>query len=65
MPRTKRQPEEDHRHFIAELIRMRRAILQYARSTPPGAERNRHRQVAESLRRIFKNKAWLGGHKEG
>jgi hypothetical protein len=37
-----------------------RKILRYARSFPPGAERNRHRQVALSPRALFKNKKWLG-----
>jgi hypothetical protein len=30
----------------AELIEHRRNILRYARSFPPGSERNRHRQIA-------------------
>jgi hypothetical protein len=35
----------------AELIGLRRNILRYARSFPPGSERNKHWQVAASLRR--------------
>jgi hypothetical protein len=40
----------------AELTEHRRNILRYARALPPGAERNQHRQIALSLRALFKNK---------
>jgi hypothetical protein len=43
----------------AELVEHRRNILRYARSCPPGPERNQHRQVARSLRTLFRNRAWL------
>jgi hypothetical protein len=46
----------------AELIELRRNILLYARSFPPGYERNQHRQIALSLCRLFNNKAWLAAH---
>jgi hypothetical protein len=46
----------------AELIVLRRNILLYARSFPPGYERNQHRQVARSLRRLFNDKKWLDAH---
>jgi hypothetical protein len=46
----------------AELVEHRRNILRYARSFPPGPERNQHRQVALSLRRLFKNARWLDAH---
>jgi hypothetical protein len=39
-----------------------RNILRYARAFPPGAERNQHRQIALSLRALFKNKKWLDTH---
>jgi hypothetical protein len=29
---------------------------------PPGPQRNHHRQIALSLRSLFKNKAWLDAH---
>jgi hypothetical protein len=29
---------------------------------PPGVERNEHRQIATSLRWLFRNKAWLDAH---
>jgi hypothetical protein len=46
----------------AELIEHRRNILRYARSFPPGPERNQHRQVALSLRTLFKNTKWMDAH---
>jgi hypothetical protein len=46
----------------AELIELRRNILLYARSFPPGFERNQHRQIALSLGRLFHNKKWLDAH---
>jgi hypothetical protein len=46
----------------AELFQHRRNILRYARSFPPGSERNHHRQVASLFRALFKNKSWLDAH---
>jgi hypothetical protein len=46
----------------AELIDLRRTMLLYARFFPPGHERNQHRQVALSLRRLYENKKWLDAH---
>jgi hypothetical protein len=43
----------------SELVEHRRNILRYARSFPPGPERNQHRQVARSLRTLFRNRRWL------
>jgi hypothetical protein len=45
-----------------ELIDLRRTLLLYARFFPPGNERNQHRQIAQSLARLFRNKAWLDDH---
>jgi len=58
MPSVARTLALDH----PELIECRRNILRYARSFPPGSEPNQHRQVALSLRALFKNKGWLGAH---
>jgi hypothetical protein len=55
-------PQEHSLYSRAELIEYRRNILRYARSFPPGSERNQHRQVALSLRTLFRNRAWLQGH---
>jgi hypothetical protein len=49
-------------YCLEDLIEKRRAILRYARSFPPGAERNQHRQVAGSLRVLFTNKNWLANN---
>jgi hypothetical protein len=46
----------------AELIELRRNILLYARTFPPGFERNQHRQIALSLCRLFNNQTWLDAH---
>ncbi len=63
MPSVARTLALDHPLYSkAELIEYRRNILRYARSFPPGSERNQHRQVALSLRALFKNKGWLGAH---
>jgi hypothetical protein len=46
----------DHSLYcLDELIETRRSILRYARTFPPGAERNRHRQVAVSMRALLRN----------
>jgi hypothetical protein len=37
-------------------------MLRFARSTPPGHEQNAPRQIARSLRNLFKNKKWLDAH---
>jgi hypothetical protein len=49
-------------HSKAELVELRRNILLYARSFPPGFERNQHRQIALSLRRLFHDRNWLDAH---
>ena len=46
----------------AEPMEYRRNILRYARSFPPGPERNQHRQVALSLRALFRNRESLEAH---
>jgi hypothetical protein len=46
-------------YCLEDLIEKRRQVLRYARTFPPGAERNQHRQIAVSLRVLFRNKNWL------
>jgi hypothetical protein len=46
-------------YSLDELIEKRRIILRYARTFPPGAERNQRRQIAVSLRVLLRNKNWL------
>ena len=62
MPQANRMPLFEQRYSIAEFTQLRRQMLQYLRSIPPGPERNQHLQIAISLRRLFKNKAWLDAH---
>ena len=63
MPSIARElPLEHSLYSKAELVEHRRNILRYARLFPPGPERNQHRQVALSLRALFKNGKWLDTH---
>jgi hypothetical protein len=55
-------PEDRHRYTMAELIHLRRRMLQFSRATPRGHARNQHLQIAILLRRLFRNKAWLDAH---
>jgi hypothetical protein len=56
-------PAPDHSLYSqAELLEYWRNILRYARSFPSGSERNQHRQIAVSLRGLFKNEKWRGAH---
>jgi hypothetical protein len=50
------------RYRFDDLVEKQRNILRYARTFPPGAERNQHRQVAVSLRMLFRNKIWLANN---
>ena len=51
-----------HTNTTSELLELRRRMLRYARSFPPGPERDERRQIALSLRSLFRNKAWLDAH---
>lgn len=63
MPSVARTSAPDYPLYgQAELLEHRRNILRYARSFPPGPERNQHRQVALSLRALFRNREWLDRH---
>jgi hypothetical protein len=63
MPSVARElPPDQLLYSKAELIEHRRNILRYTRLSPPGPQRNQHRQVALSLRTLFKNKKWLDIH---
>jgi hypothetical protein len=54
---------QDHPLFSkAALIEHRRNVLRCARSFPPGSERNQQRQIALSLRALFKDTKWLDAH---
>ncbi len=63
MPSVAREmPQDQPLYSRAELVEHRRNILRYARSFPPGPERNQHRQIALSLRALFRNRKWLDAH---
>jgi hypothetical protein len=63
MPSVARElPRDQPRYTMAELRVIRRDVILYARSFPPGFERNQHRQLALSLRTLFENKGWLDTH---
>ena len=63
MPSVARELALDHPLYSkAKLIAQTRNILRDARSFPPGPERNQHRQIARSLRTLFRNKKWLDAH---
>jgi hypothetical protein len=62
MPSAEQIPAE-HRHYSdEELLELRRSTLRFARSLRPGSERNQHRQIAASLRALFRNEQWLADH---
>ena len=49
-------------YSLDELVEMRRNTLRFARTFPPGNERNHHRQVATALRMLFRDTKWLRTH---
>lgn len=46
-------------HTVEELIELVRVSLRYARSLPPGEQRDEHRQVAKSLRALCRSRNWV------
>jgi hypothetical protein len=56
------EPLVERLYSLNELTELRRTMLRYARSFPPGGERNQHLQIAVSLRRLFRNAKWLDAH---
>ena len=55
--------EDQTRYTRAELVQLRRRMLLFAGSLPRGSpERNGRRQIAASLRSLFRNKRWLDAH---
>ena len=55
-------PGVERLYSLDELRGLRRNLLRYARSFPPGDERNQHRQVSVRLGLLFKNENWLRDH---
>jgi len=62
MPQANRNASPPCLYAMPELIEMRRQVLRFARSLPPGPERNNRRQIASSLRSLFRNESWLDAH---
>ena len=52
----------DTRYTYRQLVQLRRQMLRFAKSIPPGSERNARRQIARSLRNLVNNKKWLNDH---
>ncbi len=61
-PHTNRILVSERLYNRAELIELRRQMLRYSRSIPPGPARNDHLQIAISLGRLFKDKDWFDAH---
>jgi hypothetical protein len=62
MPSAQIKTEAASLYSREELREIRAGVVRYARTFPPDPQRNHHRQVALSLRSLFKNKAWLDAH---
>jgi hypothetical protein len=62
MTKTARAIPSHPLYCLEDLIEKRRKVLRYARTFPPGAERNQHRQIAISLGVLFRNKNWLANN---
>jgi hypothetical protein len=62
MPLTDRKIASPRLYTHSQLLELRRQMLRFARSLPIGPERNNRRQIASSLRSLFRNKAWLNAH---
>lgn len=65
MPHTNRKNVEMYRFSMAELYELRGVIVRHSRTLPPGRDRNEHRQIATSIRLLFKNRKWLALHTVG
>jgi hypothetical protein len=55
-------PRVERLYGLDELLELRRNVLRYARTFPPGDERNQHLQVAVSLHALFKGDKWRRDH---
>jgi hypothetical protein len=64
MPSLQLKLADEHtRYSMSQLLQLRRQMLRFARSLPiKSSERNERRQIAASLRRLFRNKRWLDDH---
>jgi hypothetical protein len=55
-------PRVERLYSLDELGELRRNMLRYARTFPPGEERKQHFHVAVSFRALLKNEKWLRDH---
>jgi hypothetical protein len=55
-------PRAERLYSPDELLELRRNVLRYARTFPPGEERNQHFRVAVSIRALFKDEKWRRDH---
>jgi hypothetical protein len=64
MPSLQLQMAQDNSHYsISQLVQLRRRMVRFARSLPCGSsEQIERREIAASLRSLFKNKRWLAAH---
>jgi hypothetical protein len=53
MPQTNGKIAPKRLYTMSELLDLRRQMLRFARSLPPGSGRNDRRQIAASLRKLF------------
>jgi hypothetical protein len=61
-PMTTVVPRVDRLYSPDELLELRRNVLRYARTFPPGEERNQHFHIAVSIRALFKDEKWRRDH---
>jgi hypothetical protein len=52
----------DTRYPMAYFVGLRRQMLRAARAVRPGPERNQRRQIAASLRSLFRKRGWRDTH---
>jgi hypothetical protein len=52
----------DTRYPMEYFVGLRRQMLRAARAVPRGPERNQRRQIAASLRSLFRKRAWRDTH---
>lgn len=46
---------DETRYSWSQLVQLRKQMLRFARSIPPGADRNERRQIARSLHNLLHN----------
>jgi hypothetical protein len=49
-------------YALAELHELQRLEIKRARSLPQGSERNQHRQIAKSIKRLLHDPTWMANH---